>query len=569
MNVAEIKELKTYLTTQYHNNRIKQQQDDENFVNDSIDISYLPSEVSAMQTGKAYRMVEAPAEHIITSNPQLFRTPVKNTDVEASHRIAQEGNRWLQILSHQTVNPFKTHVKYLLGQGEAWIYLVPNDDYDKDNPLDLPVHFMMIPPQVVFVDGWAGENNGVPRRLIVCYDRIAENIKRNYPGWKWKNQQAGKISNDKVPYFMYIDDNIRYIEADDEALLVDEKGEPYNGDGIQENFYKSTNFVHSYAGFGKPSADGDPASLCISRITNCRDLIREYTAIRSVINYLIFQYAQPPTDYEYDPTAFTPPPGFADKYDRSPKALNMVPVTPGSKGMVKGVDKLPDAQLFQHLYNIEKQIDEEDPLGQVGQVVGSSGRQQIDAKEASLRRYDTVVENTAHAFETAFGLAFQMCDMRPSLYPQGLHKGDLKDNYTFRIELKAEDPLEAQITRSDGDRKYTNGIIDWETNLTEYQGYTQDQAQKIMDKRIVDDFIMNDPILRMAMGQQIAQEMGILQQYEQAKQMAEQTGKGISSAPQIGSRGGEPRQGNIKTQTGMEMQDMSLSQRPIRRSPMP
>jgi len=564
MNVKEIKDLKSYLVEEYHKNRIRQQEDDESFVNDSMPIEYLPDEVASMKTGKAYRMVSSPAEHIITSNPQIFREPVTNADIEPAKRIAKEANRWLKILSLQNPNPFKEHVKKTLGQGEGWIYLVPNDNYDKQLVMDIPVEFLILDPKIVFIDGWAGETNGVPSRVIICYDRIAENIKRTYPQWKWEKQGSKKLS-DKVPYFMYIDNDIRYTEADDEALLLDDKGRPYNGDGIQENYYGFVPMVHSYAGFGSHSADGDPASLCISRITHCRDLIKEYTAIRSVINYLIFQYAQPPLDYEYDPSGgFTPPPDFANKYDRSPKALNMVPVTPGSKGMVKGVDMLPDQQLFLHLYNIENQIDEEDPLGQVGQVMGSSGRQQIDAKEASLRRYDSVVENTTHAFQTAFGLAFKMCDARPSLYPKGLNKNDLKNNYSFKLMLKAEDPVAAQITRADGDRKYAAGIIDWETNLTQYQGYTQDDAQKIMDKRIVDDVILNDPIVKRLIGLQIAQEMGMGEQYQAVEQMMSGQG-GISQVPDYGSQGGPPRQGNIQTQTGREQTDMSLAQRPGRR----
>lgn len=561
ITVSEIKALKEYLVNVYHSKRVRQQADDENFTNDNFSISYLPDEVPKMATGKAYRMVSAPAEHIITSNPQLFRTAVKNSDTDSANRIAKLGNKWLRILSQQNPNPFKLFVKKLLGQGEGWIYVLPNEEGL------MPFDLIIPDPKIIYEDDWAGEVEGVPERILVCYDRIAENIKRGYPDFKWLNQKERKWS-EKIPYFMYIDKDVRYIEADGEPLLKEKGGEPYNGSGLQENFYGFVPFVHAYAGFGETNADGDPASLCKSRITHCRDLIREYTAIRSVINFLIFQFAYPPLDYQYDPTTgFTPPPEFAEKYDRSPKSLNIVPVTPGSKGMVKGVDQLPDAQLFNHLYNVEKQIDEEDPLGLVGQVSGTSGRQQIDAKEASLRRYDTVVENTSHAFETAFSLMFKMCNMRPSLYPEELNKNDFKDNYSCTIELRSEDPIEAQITRADGDRKFTNGVIDWETNLTQYQGYTQEQAQRIMDKRIVDDVVMNDPVIRQLIATQIAREMGLEEQYKQLETMLGQSNAGAANIPKIGSQGGEPRQGNIKTSTGMEQMDMSLAQRPIRNSP--
>src|SRR3990167_8646768 len=99
MDVKDIKTLKEYLTLTYHKNRIKQQEDDEKFANDIIDIPYLPPEIPAMKTGKEYRMVSARAEHIIASNPQCFRIPVNNADEESAKRIASVGNKWLRDLS--------------------------------------------------------------------------------------------------------------------------------------------------------------------------------------------------------------------------------------------------------------------------------------------------------------------------------------------------------------------------------------------------------------------------------------------------------------------------------------
>jgi hypothetical protein len=560
MEVKEIKELYSYLTQTYHSKRRAQQEKDESFINDAIDISYLPEGVTPMKTGKAYRMVSAPAEHIITSNPQVFRNTGENR-VQEDKRVAQELNRWARVLLRQTPQPFKEFVKKLLGRGESWIYTIHNDNYDKSNPLELPIKLLIPDPLIVYTDG--NETNGVPERVIISYQRVADTILRDYPKWKW-TKKGNKTEKDKVPYFMYMDSDVRYIDADGDPLLVDNNGEPYNGNGIQENIYGFVPFVHTYAGFGYSSPDGDPATLCISRITNIRDLVREYTAIRSVINYLIFQYAQPPLDFEYDPQVYTPPDDFAEKYSRKPKSFNIVPVTHTGGGMKKGVDMLPDQQLFLHLYNIENQIDEEDPLGTLGQIIGTSGRQQIDAKSSSLRRYDTIVENTAHSFETAFGQGLKLCENIPSIYPKGLNQDDIKKNYTLSIELKSEDYIETNLRRTDGDRKQAGGIIDWETNLTQYQGYTQEESQKIMDKSIVDSVILNDPIIRRLIAIQTAKEMGMEQQYTELEKALGAPEQGVSTVPKYGSKGGEPRTGNIKTPTGAEQIDMSMAQRPIR-----
>lgn len=560
----EIVELKLYLINTLHSKRLREQAIDQQYVDDAFGIDYLPEGTTQLKTGKAYRMVSAPAEHIITHNPVVYREQIGKASEQAK-RVGIEVNRWAKIMSRQNPNPYKEHVRKNLGKGEAWIYVLHNNDYKSDDINDLPVSFLIPDPTIVFADVASGEVNGVPGRVIISFSRIASLVKRDYPDFQWLKKGRRKWDT-SIPMLMYWDKDSRYIEADEEALYTE--ADMADSEGIQANVYGFVPLVHCYSGFGEGSADGDPSTLAVSRIRKCRDLIGEYTAIKSVVNSFIFKYASPPVDLVYDPAIGTPTGDIGENYDRSPHAFNVMGLPAGAT-ITKGVDKLPEQELFQYLATIENQIDEEDPLGQIGQQIGTSGRQQLDAKAGALARFETVVENTAVSFSTAFGLALRMIEKIPTIKPDTLGENDIGKNYNVTIELKAEDPVASQIKSADGDRKQTQGIIDHETNLIEYQGFTQEQADQITSKLLVDNVIMNDPVIRRLMAIQVAREIGMEQQYtDLEKQLAQMEKQTLKSAPETGKYGGEPRMGNIKTQTGAEMPDMSLTQRPERMSAM-
>ncbi|KKL62198.1 hypothetical protein LCGC14_2187590, partial [marine sediment metagenome] len=244
--VEEIRGLKTYLATDVHSKRVTQQNEDDDYVKDNITIDYLPPGTNIVKTGIAYRMVSSPAEHIITKSPQLYRDSVDKGDEESAKNIAQEGNRQLRILTRQNPKPIVEHIKKLLGKGEGWIYHPHNEDFNPEDPNDLPAHYIIPDPTVVFIDPSAGEKDGVPNRVFMSFERVARVVKGIYPKWPWNNQGTRK-DDDKVPFWMYWDNNIRYFEGDGDPLLTDLKGKLSNGDGIQENIYGRVPFVHSYA----------------------------------------------------------------------------------------------------------------------------------------------------------------------------------------------------------------------------------------------------------------------------------------------------------------------------------
>ena len=564
ITVKEIRELKEYLVKTYHFNRVKEQNTDQTYIDDTFVVPFVKKGIQVVRTGKGYRMVSAPAEHIITSNPQLFREHIKGTK-DANDRVAKESNRWLKLMTRQVPQPFKQYVKYLLGRGEAWIYVVHNNDFDSEDVNNLPVNFYLIDPLVVFGD--RQERGGVPKRIIISYDRIASDIRQNYPEWTWEHRKAGQKDTDKVPFFMYIDEDVRYFEGVDEALLREESGDLANGDGIQENIYGFVNLVHAYSGFGMGAVDGDPSQYAVGRLRYCRDKIAENTAIRSTLNSIIFRYAHKSVDLIYPADSGMKPSGdLKEQYNREPNSFNVIGVPTGTT-IKASDDLLPDQQLFTHLYNTERDIDKEDPLGTVGGVIGTSGRQQDMAEEASLKRYDTIVENCAHAFSTAFGMAYSIIEKLDHLLPVGIKKGDINGDYNCRIDLAAEDPLSQDRLRTLGSRLYQQGEIDLETNLTKYQGFTVDEAQLIMAKILADNATRNNPLIAAIMGEQAAREIGMESQYEALKMQTKMAENTLPPVPKTGSEGGEPREGNIKTQTGREMMDMALSQGGQRRSP--
>lgn len=564
VSVKDIQDLRVFLVDQYHSKRVREQKIDEQYRKDTFDVPFIQDETWVVRTGKGGRMVDAPAEHILTDNPQVFREPHRKGATDASQKVASVLNRWANRLLWQNPQPYKQFVKYLLGRGEAWIYVIHNELFDPKDINSMPIKLILHDPLIVFLDPEGGEDDGQPGRLLLYYERGADHIKKNYPHWTWANQNLRKWK-EKIPFLMYFDKEVRYLEADKEALLTDKAGNLSNGTGIQENIYKEVPFIHAYSGFGAGSVDGDPVELAVSRLRNVRDLLGEQCAIRSVVNTLVHKFAHKPIDLTYPSEGPAPTGDIGANYDRGLNAFNVIGMPLGSEFRESKIDQLPDQALFQHLYNIEQQIDKEDPLGLTGQALGTSGRQDIHAEESALRRYGTVVENTAHSFAKAFGMGLRICEKLPNMIPKGMSKSDIGGYYECSVELKADDPIEKDRLATLGSRLYQMGEIDAETNLTKYQGYTQKEAKEIMAKRLVDNVTINSPIVAEILGMQFAREAGMEEQYAAILQAQKEAGgKQIGG---IGSQGGPPREGNIQTPRGREEADMSLTQRGARRPP--
>ena len=160
--------------------------------------------------------------------------------------------------------------------------------------------------------------------------------------------------------------------------------------------------------------------------------------------------------------------------------------------------------------------------------------------------------------------SLQICNTIPDWKPYKLNKGDLDTDYQIRVDLKAPDPVESDRLSTLGERLWANGqgSIDLKTNLMEYKGKTEEESDKIMAARIVDQLTMSEEagaIYKML----FAEEAG-LQGY-----LEELQAKGAQIAGQGGTTPTQRKrlQGEVQTERGREEGELSLESKGARIPP--
>ena len=448
--IKEIRALKTKYEELYFQVR-KEQKTDKTYIDDTFPVPEVKSPHEPMRLGMGAEIVDSPAEQIITQNPQAFIDIIRG-DKEAKNRIGKLINdRWIPILKRQNPNPYKEFVKNLLARGEAFIKLAHNESWVTGDRIrnGLPVKFLLPDPMVIYASP-EEDDNGVPARVIVFYERQPQDVIVRYPDWH-NPMKAGEENKKKevqwVEYWGSIrgEDGklrqVRYFEADGEPVL---KG------GVQDNIYGFPPFVRKYSGFGRRSPDGKLASLIISDIKLNRDLIRTQCAIGSDIASIMHLFA-------HKPRTLILPPGQEVSQDQLNQlefgayVLNVLNLPEGAKFDIDETE-LPSAEAFAFFGQLTNMIREKNPFVMAGFPSGSSGRQQDMSNVSAMRRYDSVIENTEHAWATAFEMALKICYKIPTLQPKELHKNDLKATYECEVKLKADDPAEEDRKATLGDR---------------------------------------------------------------------------------------------------------------------
>ena len=557
MNKTEIYDLKAYLVEDLYKGVRGEQKADEAFYRDAFDVPQLISPSRVQRTGRASRLVDAPTEHIITSNPQAFRESKKdNATAEASAlAVSTELNRWLTIMRRANPNPFKQTVKNDLLRGELWIHPIHNERWVTGKKVrnGLPVLFTTPDPMVIYADPTEDEN-GIPEQVIVWYPRRPSIIKSLYPNWS--NPEGKDLTDAKVTvdWLEYWDKDQCYFDADGQIL--------HNG----KNLYGVTPFVHALSGFGTTSAEGNMEDLIVGRLRKSRDRLRRECAIVSDIDSTFHLFANRNIDVQPNTAQDEVPSDFADKYVMGKGLIHELPY---GITVSRSEELLPEPQLFQYYRDIVAEFELEDPLVISGSPMGGSGRQQDLIQTSAMRRYDTIVESVEYAWATALGIGLQICEKIPTLCPEeyGMKKTDIGKYYEVKIQLKADDPIESDRKATLGSRLYQQGEIDLETNLIKYQGYTLGEAKKILAKILVDNATRNNPIVAEIMGRQLALEAGMDEQYEALKTEAGRVEGNLPGIPQTGSQGGQAREGNVKTARGRSEADVSLTQGGARRPP--
>ena len=233
-------------------------------------------------------MVDAPAEQIVTSNPQVF-FEIQKGNKDISKKLSKVVNQnWIEHLRLQNPNPFKETVKNKGARGESYIKLAHNETWvtnpvSKDNDglpvftrVGLPVLFVVPDPMVIYGSpeeddcGWI-PNSGVPNTVVVYYKRQLSELVVKYPSWEDPKGRVGREGDDLVDWYEVWDKNTKYFEADGEVLIH------------TKNPYKFTPFIRKYSGFGRRSPDGELANLIVSDLRFSRDLIMQECITRSNI----------------------------------------------------------------------------------------------------------------------------------------------------------------------------------------------------------------------------------------------------------------------------------------------
>jgi hypothetical protein len=253
--------------------------------------------------------------------------------------------------------------------------------------------------------------------------------------------------------------------------------------------------------------------------------------------------------------------------------------------------KEPGAQTMQHLATIRSYISKENPPIMSGIASGTSGRQEDILGSFASHKYDSMIDNIASMWAQAFGMGLQMVRDIPGMIDNltvsaiktdsGIRIRDITavkkediDDTRCEFKLRASDPVEEDRKALMGDTMQQKGIIDWETNLTEYHGKSVEEAQEIMYKAKVDEIFRANPILNEMLGREALKMLGMeaeLQAMEQQQKTQQNVTESLSKPVpgQAGPNGGPPRTGNVQNPEAYNMADMMMSQRGQRTSPQP
>jgi len=560
--IDEIRRIKDYYTGDLYVALRAEQSEDQSYIEDSFAVPEVRAPHKVIRSGIGYQVVSAPGEQIITANPQAFVSVALKTNEKSADNMSREINEnWIYNLKRQLPNIFKESVKNKLARGESYIKVVHNELWVTGKQLryGMPVIFMAPDPMVIYGSpeeddcGWT-PNIGVPNAVVVFYERQPLDVVARYPSWENPDKKEKK---DMVQWFEYWDKDVRYFEANGVAML---KG------GVQPNPYGFVPFVRKYSGFGKRSPQGRLQDLIVSDIRRSRDLIKQECAIRSDIASIMHMFAHKPITIVIPDTATINEEALKN-LDFGEYALNILPLPESTITKVDyGLNTiLPSPEAFQHLRDIRSDIQQRHPFIMSGFPLGTSGRQQDISQMAAMRRFDTIVENTEDEFATAFEMGMKICNKIPSLRPDSLRKVDLTIDYKCEVKLKAEDPIEQDRLATLGSRLYgtdpTNRQIDLKTNLVQYQGYTPEKADEIIDDMLVDMITFGSPEVAELMALKVAEKAGMREELALIKEAQQQAGGGTTPTEARRSRG------ETKTGTGREMIDEALRNRGARKPP--
>jgi hypothetical protein len=553
----EILDLKEYYISTLYGQARQEQAIDQLFYEDTFDVPMIKDKSKILRSGLARRIIDTPAEQLISSNPQVF---VNSGEKEADIRLSKLLNYWVQILRRQNPNPFKENIKNPLLRGETYIYLCHNE-YAVSNDYDgktMPIDFLIPDPATIYASEEEDEN-GCPLRVIVSFTRRVTDIQRYYP--KWEPPTRDKL----VDWVAYFDKDVKYCEAGGIPVL---EGKNSDSDGIVENPFKSVPFIRRFSGFGRRDADKELESLIVSEIRGSRGLLMEECLTRSDVASALHLYSNPRVTIVIPDTSDgVDASTFKKQYSLEAGSVSVLPLPAGSTFPEQNQLK-PVPEMFAHLAEVNARILHRHPMAGAGATATNSGRQDDLMGQTMMHRYQSIVENVESMFAVAFEKSLEICE-ELGIELEGIKTSDLEREIDITVKLRAEDPLERDRLITLGDRLYNggNGSIDIETYHTEFLGYTQEKSRQVQAKMLADKVTLYNPDVAQVMGMVFAEESGLGDWLDKAKQATAQTQtqqRALPSQPPP-TQGARPPE--ILTEQGFEMMDMSASQKGARRPP--
>jgi|26BtaG_2_1085354.scaffolds.fasta_scaffold03403_2 hypothetical protein len=572
LTIEQMTNIKTELVDTVHSNRIVQQGLDDEFFWDTFKLPAVKNQRHIIRLGAAADLVNGVTGQIITSNPQVFYDPVKDTSAaqEKASRISRELNRQARNLLKQDPQSYHEFVKDELVMGEGWLHVTPNQmlvDWDKKEmggewqeimPEAMPTKYYIVNPMVIFLDPSEVED-GIISRLVVAYDRTVGDLMRSFPEWTKKGRRK---DTDKVSFWMYIDEEVRYAEAggksEVEALFRDGRGELANGEGIQENIFKKVPFFHAYSGFGKGSVDNDPSTLAVSRLRFERGKMVEDETLRSDLSLMINKYA-----YKYFNVINRSGSPLGEdafkEFSTEAGTINELNLPIGADFQV-AEDLIPDAQAFNYYGSVHAEVLTADPPTLRGYPSGTSGRQEDILGARGRNLYDSVVINTEQTFAQAFSHSLLIMETLPDMLPPTIKKGDISKHYKCEVKLKAADAIADDRKSMAGRAMVQAGQISLRTNLIQFQGMTEDEADKEIARMLAERYMFGSPDIADLLARRAAEKSVM------GEELSRIQGENKDLVRKQGERGGQPRTENIQTARGAE-QAMSRTQGGLRGTP--
>ena len=544
-----------------HGQRIREQETDQAFYDDTYKIPIVEDERYVIRSGFVSGMVNSIVQQAIAFVPKVYTEAKGKTTQSGADNVARLCNKWAKKISKQAMNPFRETFKSLIGtRGEAWIYIPHNDwltnyegDWREEYNDVLPVHFLRYDPMVVFHDP-SEDIDGRPQRVAVKYKRTVADIKSVYPYWV---EGSHKLT-DKVDFCYYVDSELMYAMADGHPLFTDVEGNLVNGDGMRSNLYGCVNFVHKYSGYGSESSNGEPSSLAFSRTRMIRDRVMEDSSMATD-----FRYNQHELAWKIK-TIFLPqgtelPDDYLHNYRRSPNTINVVMMPQGGEMKVEETQAF-GADAYAYRNQVRSELNAEHPFALRGVASGESGRQEDIMGSAAMSMYDTPIEACASLWAEAFDTAIKMCGIKDDLFnirPKGLSEKDCRSYEELTVDIKRQDPTDLSRRAAEGDRRYSQGIIDLDELYINYMGKTKDEAMKLKARVWIEMAMKNDPSFMQMIIQTAAEELGAEEKLNQIRGQIQGAAAGMNPSVDYGSQGGEPRLGNFQSPTGIEMADVA------------